>query len=50
MIDKSIFKELFAHFEEDLNHCERITNFRWKKRDSVKRALEVIVRPFRQQL
>lgn len=50
MIDKSIFQELFTHFQEDLKYCERITNFRWKKRDSVKRALEVIIRPFRQQL
>lgn len=50
MIDTNIHKELFSHYEEDLKHCERITNFRWKKRDSVKRALEVIVRPFRQQL
>ena len=50
ILDGEISKNLRAHFEEDLENSERITNFRWKKRDAVKRALEVIIRPFKQQL
>jgi len=50
MIDESISRELRTHFQEDLTHCEQITNFRWKKRDSIKRVLEIAVRPFKQQL
>ncbi|XWN36483.1 MAG: phospholipase D-like domain-containing protein [Balneola sp.] len=50
MIDKQVSSQLVSHFEKDLKDCERITNFRWKKRDAIKRALEIIVRPFKQQL
>lgn len=50
MIDAEVSKELKNHFEEDLERCEQITNFRWKKRDMIKRSLEVLVRPFKQQL
>lgn len=50
MIDKEISVRLTNDFEEDLKECERITNFRWKKRDAIKRALEIVVRPFKQQL
>lgn len=50
MIDENVCKELFNHFEEDLEESNRVTNFRWKKRDALKRALEVAVRPFKQQL
>jgi cardiolipin synthase len=50
MIDESISNELRTHFKEDLEQCEQITNFRWKKRDAFKRMLEVAIRPFKQQL
>ena len=50
LIDQEISNVLGSHFEEDLENSERITNFRWKKRDMIKRALEVVVRPFKQQL
>ncbi|MEO9887580.1 MAG: phospholipase D-like domain-containing protein [Balneola sp.] len=50
LIDQEVSKILRSHFEEDLENSERITNFRWKKRDMIKRALEVVVRPFKQQL
>lgn len=50
MIDESISNELRTHFKEDLEQCEQITNFRWKKRDTFKRMLEVAIRPFKQQL
>lgn len=50
MIDEDISEELRSHFEEDLKESNRITNFRWKKRDAIKRALEVVIRPFKQQL
>ena len=50
LIDSEIATTLRSHFEEDLMYCERITNFRWKKRDAVKRALEIVIRPFKQQL
>ncbi len=50
MIDKLVNNELKNHFKDDLKACEQVTNFRWKKRDAFKRALEVIVRPFKQQL
>ncbi|HCT51810.1 MAG TPA: cardiolipin synthase B [Balneola sp.] len=50
IIDSGTSQELRSHFTEDLENSERITNFRWKKRDMVKRVLEVIIRPFKQQL
>lgn len=50
MIDKQTSKELSTHFDEDLENSEQITNFRWKKRSMLKRGLEVIIRPFKQQL
>jgi len=50
MIDKLVNNELKNHFKDDLKACEQVTNFRWKKRDAIKRTLEVIVRPFKQQL
>lgn len=50
MIDPVISEELHQHFGEDLAQSEKITNFRWKKRSMIKRALEKIVRPFKQQL
>lgn len=50
MIDQGVSEQLLGHFNEDLESSERITNFRWKKRDALKRALEVIIRPFKQQL
>lgn len=50
MLDEQVSKELRTHFNEDLEDSEQITNFRWKKRSMLKRGLEVIVRPFKQQL
>lgn len=50
IIDSGTSQELRSHFTGDLENSERITNFRWKKRDMVKRVLEVIIRPFKQQL
>lgn len=50
MLDEGVSKELRSHFNEDIEHCDRITNFRWKKRDMIKRAFEIALMPFKQQL
>ncbi|MFY0685257.1 MAG: cardiolipin synthase B [Balneola sp.] len=50
MIDEATSKELRNHFNEDLESCDRVTNFRWKKRDMLRRAFETVLMPFKQQL
>ena len=50
MLDEETNSTLTSHFNEDLKECERITNFRWKKRGYIKRSLEAVLRPFKQQL
>lgn len=50
MLDSETNEILTTHFNEDLEECERITNFRWKKRGLIKRGLEAILYPFKQQL
>ncbi|WP_018128481.1 phospholipase D-like domain-containing protein [Balneola vulgaris] len=50
MINRELASTLHDHFEEDLTHCDLVTNTRWKQRGILKRALELALRPFRQQL
>lgn len=50
IIDKETNSTLKSHYSDDLEECERITNFRWKKRGYTKRVLEAVLSPFKQQL
>lgn len=41
---------LTDHFEEDLTYCEKIQNERWKQRSLMQRGLEMVSKPFKNQI
>lgn len=50
LIDEHINKTLAAHFREDLKYSELVTMQRWKNRSWIRRALESITKPFKQEI
>lgn len=42
ILDKEVTGKLNTHFDEDLTHCEKIEEGRWKKRGLLKRSFEKV--------
>lgn len=50
LIDEQTNKTLTEHFMEDLEYAEPVTLQRWKNRSWLRRALETVSRPFKQEI
>lgn len=50
IIDEKLAETLNSHFEEDLGHCERITEKSWENRSTFRKGLETLTRLFRQEV
>lgn len=49
-LNKDLAEILVTHFNEDLEHCEKVKEGSWKLRNVFRRALEGLSRPFKQQI
>lgn len=50
IIDKTVSSELNTHFNQDLEHCEKIKKGRWRKRSLLKRATEKVTGLVKRQI
>ncbi|HCD51583.1 MAG TPA: cardiolipin synthase B [Balneolaceae bacterium] len=50
MIDRDINQALTDDYFNDLQHCERVTQQRWKRRSTVRKAKELLTRPVKDEL
>lgn len=50
ILDEQVTGELNDHFQEDLEHCDKIEKGSWKKRSLMKRAMENITQLLNQQI
>lgn len=46
ILDEKVAGELNDHFQEDLNHCDKVENGRWKRRGLFKRVSEKVTNLF----
>ena len=49
LLDRPLCAALDAHFDEDVERCERLSLNGWKKRGLFRRGLERVSRPFRSE-
>lgn len=50
LVDGSINRTLTDHFNEDLEYSEPVTLQRWKNRSWLRRTLETVTKPFKQEI
>jgi cardiolipin synthase len=48
--NKELASVLLDHFEEDLTYCDKVHKGEWERRSLWQRMLEVISKPFKQEI